>query len=135
MGQHGLAEDIVLAALRPAFFVTESGIDATNAIATDPDLLDLVTWNGSMLTRAATGIGRIDLLHHATLPYAGTGFLIDHTLAVTNRHVALVLAERLRFGMRTGRFGSDMRARPDYHGFVGNRSQQGRGDRGSPYRA
>lgn len=32
LGQHGLAEAIVLAELRPAFFVTNGGIDFSNAV-------------------------------------------------------------------------------------------------------
>jgi len=57
---------------------------------------------------------------HFNLPYAGTGFLIDYTLAVTNRHVALVFTERLRNGtrFRRGRFGVEMEARLDYTGFL-----------------
>ncbi|TGN51596.1 protease [Paracoccus liaowanqingii] len=121
LGRHGLAEAIVLAQLRPAFFVTPSGIDTADAIEADPRLLALVTGNAALLHAASRGVGRIDLLHHASLPFAGTGFLIDDTLAVTNRHVAAVFAEDLRGGyrMRPGRFGTPMEARLDYHGFVG----------------
>ena len=119
-GRHGLAEAIVLAALRPAFFLTDDTIDTADAVETDPLLLDLVTRNAALLIRTAAGVGRVDLILHATLPNAGTGFLIDETLAVTNRHVALVFAERLRtgFGMRAGRFGTAMKARLVYHGFA-----------------
>lgn len=119
LGRRGLAEAIVLANLRPAFFVTENGIDTADAVEADPVLLDLVTRNHALLNRACTGVGRVDLLHHGSLPYAGTGFLIDEALAVTNRHVALVFAERLRIGyrMRTGRFGDAIEARLDYHRF------------------
>ncbi|MFC0199217.1 DNA/RNA non-specific endonuclease [Paracoccus rhizosphaerae] len=124
LGRHGLSEAIVLAALRPAFFLTDDAIDTSDAVETDPLLLDLVTRNAALLIRAAAGVGRVDLIHHATLPYAGTGFLIEDTLAVTNRHVALVFAERLRtgYGMRPGRFGAAMEARLDYHGFAGRTS-------------
>ncbi|WP_410218022.1 DNA/RNA non-specific endonuclease [Paracoccus sp. (in: a-proteobacteria)] len=119
LGQHGMAEAIVLARLRPAFFVSETAIDTTDAVEADPSLLDLVRRNDALLQATCRGVGRVDLLHHSTLPYAGTGFLIEDGLVVTNRHVALVFAERLRSGyrMRPGRFETPMEARLDYHGF------------------
>lgn len=118
MGRHGLAEAIVLAALQPAFFLTDDTIDTTDAVETDPLLLDLVTRNAALLIRTAAGVGRVG--PDPSCRAAGTGFLIDETLAVTNRHVALVFAERLRtgFGMRAGRFGTAMKARLVYHGFA-----------------
>lgn len=56
------------------------------------------------------------------MPYAGTGFLIDDTLVVTNRHVAVEFAERLRSGyrFRKGRFGAPIEARMDYRRFLGD---------------
>ena len=125
LGQHGLAEAIVLAELRPAFFVFDSAIDVTDAVEADPQLLRLVTDNQTSLLNSCRGVGRVDLFHHFNLPYAGTGFLIDDTLAVTNRHVALVFAERLRSGtrFRRGRFGVEMEARLDYHAFYGGNTK------------
>lgn len=122
LGQHGLAEAIVLAELRPAFFVMDDGIDLSNAVECDATLLTAITGNKARLANVAKGIGRIDLTNHFTLPYAGTGFLIDETLVVTNRHVALVFAERLRSGyrMRKGRFGADMETRLDYRRHLGS---------------
>ncbi len=125
LGQQGLAEAIVLAELRPAFFVTESGIDFTNAVEADPALLQAIQANEAALAKACKGVGRVDLINHFTLPYAGTGFLIDDTLVVTNRHVAVVFAEHLRTGyrFRKGRFGADIEARLDYRRFLGDVAQ------------
>jgi endonuclease G, mitochondrial len=125
LGRHDHVEAIVLAELRPAFFVTASGIDRTDAIEADPVLLATITANEAVLARTCKGVGRVDLAHHPTMPYAGTGFLIDDTLVVTNRHVALVFAERLRSGyrFRKGRFDTDMEARLDYHRFLGDASR------------
>jgi endonuclease G, mitochondrial len=125
LGQNGWAEAIVLAELRPAFFVFESAIDVTDAVEADPVLLRLVTENQSKLLASCNGTGRLDLANHFTLPYGGTGFLIDDALVVTNRHVALLFAERLRMGyrFRRGRFGAEMEARLDYHGFLGAASK------------
>ena len=120
LGQQGLAEAIVLAALRPAFFVSESGIDFADAIEADAELLKAIKDNEAPLANACRGVGRVDLVNHFTLPYAGTGFLIDDTLVVTNRHVAMLFAERLRSGyrFRRGRFGADIEARIDYRRFL-----------------
>jgi endonuclease G len=122
LGRHGMAEAIVLAELRPAFFVLESGIDFSNAIDADPVLLQTIEDNKAALQKACKGVGRVDLINHFSLPYAGTGFLIDDTLVVTNRHVALLFAERLRLGyrFRKGRFGADIEARLDYRRFLGD---------------
>lgn len=122
LGQHDLAEAIVLAELRPAFFVTESGIDTEDAIEADPRLLRAIQDNEAVLTKACKAVGRIDLINHFSLSYGGTGFLLDETLAVTNRHVALLFAERLRTGYRflKGRFGANMEARMDYRRFLGD---------------
>ncbi|MEW9612723.1 DNA/RNA non-specific endonuclease [Shinella sp. S4-D37] len=125
LGQYGWAEAIVLAQLRPAFFVFESAIDVTDAVEADPQLLRLVAENQATLLSRCKGVGRVDLTNHFSLPYGGTGFLIDDTLVVTNRHVALIFAERLRMGyrFRRGRFGAEMEARLNYHGFLGSASK------------
>ncbi|PJR08741.1 DNA/RNA non-specific endonuclease [Sinorhizobium meliloti] len=125
LGQYGWAEAIVLAELRPAFFVFESAIDVSDAVEADPELLGLVSENQAALLASCKGVGRVDLTNHFSLPYGGTGFLIDDTLVVTNRHVALIFAERLRMGyrFRRGRFGAEMEARLDYHGFLGSVSK------------
>lgn len=122
LGQQGLAEAIVLAELRPAFFVMESGIDLADAVEADPKLFKAIEDNKSALEKACKGVGRVDLNNHFSLPYAGSGFLIDDTLVVTNRHVALIFAERLRSGyrFRKGRFGADIEARMDYRRFLGD---------------
>lgn len=124
VGRHGIAEAIVLSALRPAFFLTAAGIDTSDAVEADPELLALINGNKAQLEKVCTGVGRVDLINHFTLPFAGTGFLIDEGLVVTNRHVAVEFAERLRAGyrMRHGRFGSEMEARLDYHRFLGGSS-------------
>jgi Trypsin-like peptidase domain/Calcineurin-like phosphoesterase len=40
------------------------------------------------LRRAIPSIGRVELPHHPTLPYGGTGFVVGSDLLMTNRHVA-----------------------------------------------
>ena len=110
------AEAIILSKLRPAYFVLESGIDLDNDIVGDAKLVDLIADNKSQLETICQSVGRVDLMNHWSLPYGGTGFLIDDDLAVTNRHVAQLFAESIWNGYRfkRGRFGQDMESRLDY---------------------
>jgi endonuclease G, mitochondrial len=110
------AEAIILSELRPAYFLRDDGIDLTNAITGDPDLVAAITANKVALEKVSDSVGRIDLVNHFTLPYGGTGFLITEDIAVTNRHVADVFAQGLRGGyrFRKGRFGNDIEAQLDY---------------------
>jgi len=64
LGHHGMAEAIVLAELRPAFFVFDTAIDVTDAVEAHPDLLRLVTDNQATLLDRCLGGGRVDLMHH-----------------------------------------------------------------------
>jgi hypothetical protein len=40
------------------------------------------------LRKAIPSIGRVELPHHPTIPYGGTGFVVGQDLLMTNRHVA-----------------------------------------------
>ena len=42
----------------------------------------------SNLRRIIQSVGRIELPHHPTMPYGGTGFIVGDGLLMTNRHVA-----------------------------------------------
>ncbi|EPX85130.1 DNA/RNA non-specific endonuclease [Salipiger mucosus] len=111
-----VAEAIVLAELRPVYFVMEDGIDLDTDVAGEPELVQMVRDNKPGLETLCASVGRVDLINHWTLPYGGTGFLIDEDLAVTNRHVARLFAEAIWNGFRfkRGRFGQNMEARLDY---------------------
>lgn len=61
------------------------------------------------IRRAIPSIGRIELPHHPTLPYGGTGFVVGDGLLMTNRHVAEIFSSGLgirnlvfRAGYETG---------------------------------
>ena len=106
-------EAIILDRMRPAYFIVDEKIE----IKGEYDRVDLVEQHKAMLESIARSVGRVDLFHHPTLNYAGTGWLIEEDLAVTNRHVALVFAELLRFGnirFRRGAFSETVEARFDY---------------------
>lgn len=105
-------EAIILATLRPAWLVVDDAI----RIEGDFDRVDAVTARKAALERDIRAVGRVDLLHHPTMSFVGTGWLIDRDLAVTNRHVAEVFAQSDGmggFGFRRGTFGEAMEARLD----------------------
>ena len=109
----GALEAIVLEEMRPPYFILRDRIEING----DYDHVDLISANKVLLEKICLGVGRVDLFHHGRLPYAGTGWMIERDIAVTNSHVASVFAEldfarRLRF--KRGTLGNDMEARLDY---------------------
>lgn len=83
-------EAIILAEMRPAYLILGDKIE----IAGDYDHLDLLRQNKAMLESLGRNVGRVDLISHYSLPYAGTGWLVEDDIVVTNRHVAEIFAER-----------------------------------------
>ncbi|MEY9136496.1 V8-like Glu-specific endopeptidase [Bradyrhizobium diazoefficiens] len=49
----------------------------------------------SNIRKVIPSVGRIELPHHPTLPYGGTGFVVGHGLLMTNRHVAEIFSSGL----------------------------------------
>lgn len=88
-GLDARAEAIVLAELRPPYFIKNDKIE----IIGDFDHIDLVRDKKAALERIARNVGRVDLLHHPTYDFVGTGWLIEKDIVVTNRHVAEIFAE------------------------------------------
>jgi len=54
------------------------------------------------IKKTIPSIGRIELPHHPTLPYGGTGFVVGVDLLMTNRHVAEIFCSGL--GLRDLKF-------------------------------
>ncbi|HST05754.1 MAG TPA: DNA/RNA non-specific endonuclease [Chloroflexia bacterium] len=48
----------------------------------------------SRIEAGIRGVGRLELLDHDTYPWVGTAWMITEDIAVTNRHVALVFAQK-----------------------------------------
>ena len=69
--------------------------------------MDLVTAGQELFNLRARSVGRVDLVHHPRLDFAGTGWLIDDDIVVTNRHVAQEFAEADRLGRLRFRRGTD----------------------------
>ena len=109
----GALEAIILEKLRPPYFIVNDKIE----IIGDYDHLDVLKANQPALEKVARSVGRLDLVHHPTLDYGGTGWLVDRDIAITNRHVARLFAERQFLGgfdFKRGRFGEWMEARLNY---------------------
>lgn len=112
-------EAIILADMRPAYFVNGDEI----RIEGDYDRMDLLVGEPgaepqpkAKLEKLITAVGRVDLFGHRSLPYAGTGWLIDESTVVTNRHVAEVFAARDVAGqpiISKGAFGQEMKVLVD----------------------
>ncbi len=103
-------EAIVLADLRPAWFVDNDRI----VMDAPSEQTDSVTANLATLEAACREVGRIDLVAHQTLDYAGTGWLVGTDIAVTNRHVAEAFARAARpdgWAFAPGRFGDPLEVR------------------------
>lgn len=116
--QFGTFEAIILAELRPAYFVVDDKIQLSDSpVEEDPDLVAAIREKKEDLEKVGLSVGRVDLFKHWNLSYAGTGWLIDDDIAVTNRHVASIFAETDwsgRYRFKKGIFNEEMEARLDY---------------------
>lgn len=70
----------------------------------------------AQIRRAARAVGRIDVVGHPQLRYVGTGWLVDHQIVLTNRHVAREFARRdgRRFAFAQGIDGTAMSSSIDF---------------------
>ena len=109
----GALEAIILDKLRPPYLIQRDEIQVKG----EYDRVDLIEARKAELEAVARSVGRVDLFNHPTLSYGGTGWLVAEDVAVTNRHVAEVFAERNWWGayeLRRGAFDERMEARLDY---------------------
>ncbi len=106
-------EAIILDKLRPAYLILRDEIEIRGAY----DHAVLLEARKRDLEAIARSVGRVDLFNHSTLNYAGTGWLIEEDVAITNRHVANIFAQHSwdgRYEFRSGAFDDDMEARLNY---------------------
>lgn len=102
-------EAIILEALRPSLFIREHKIldknEGLNSLARsalagmDLDFEDRTAFeaNRAQLEAVARSAGRLDIFNGFRV-YAGSGWLVDEDIVVTNRHVAMLFARQNRFG-------------------------------------
>jgi endonuclease G, mitochondrial len=84
------SEAIILEFGRPSLLIRDG----------KPDKPDSETWKSrlrpheSRVATAIPAVGRIELRHHPDYEWVGTGWLIENRYLVTNRHVAMIFAEK-----------------------------------------
>jgi len=112
-GPDATIEAIILQTMRPAYLIKNDRIELVGKY----DAVDLIEGNKKRLEEISKSVGRVDLLHHATHDFVGTGWLIDDEIVATNRHVANLFAVATNAGdyeFRAGRSGEMLEARLDF---------------------
>lgn len=92
-----IQEAIVQLEMRPPYLIQNDEILIQGEYGIDNayENRSVIETNRSQLQNVAKSVGRLDLLFHPEgHPFAGTGWLIDETTVVTNRHVAEVFTTR-----------------------------------------
>lgn len=85
-----LTEAVILDFGRPSLLVKNDTFETPDADIWKMRLLHAQP----MVERAIRSVGRVELQDHDTYPWAGTAWMIAEDIAVTNRHVALIFAEK-----------------------------------------
>jgi endonuclease G, mitochondrial len=80
--KHRLEAIVLPNGLRPVFDIQDDSFSDL------PEPWQELNVHRAFLERSIRGIGRINVPGHATLQYAGTGFVVGDGLLLTNRHVA-----------------------------------------------
>lgn len=94
-GSMAAVEAVARAVGRPVYLVRDSKVDLTSARAEAQAWGQILAEASLIIERAAASVGRIEVENYsALLSFAGTGWLIDEGIVVTNRHVAEHFAER-----------------------------------------
>lgn len=95
----GDLETIVFAVGTPVFLVRNNAVDIDSAREEAKAWRRILTDNAANVDRAMVSIGRVDVTN-ADRDYAGTAWVIDDGLVVTNRHVANLFAEASGTGFK-----------------------------------
>lgn len=117
-GVRSLALETIVREGRPAIPIVENRVSFKNAIV-DAAAETIVTRLKQTVAKVEPCIplvGRIDVDNYpSSLNYVGTGWLVAPNIAVTNRHVADLIAQsdKGKFRFRPGRFGEKMRVTLD----------------------
>jgi phosphatidylserine/phosphatidylglycerophosphate/cardiolipin synthase-like enzyme/V8-like Glu-specific endopeptidase len=109
---------------RPAIPILDNKISFQNAIvdAAAQTIVDRLKQAAATVEPCLPLVGRIDVDNYpGAITYVGTGWLIEPNVAVTNRHVAEVIARHNNgnFKFRPGRFGEELRVSFDYRHELG----------------
>jgi endonuclease G len=97
-------ESIIFFTKRPVLDIKNDVAELTFADAESEVWRSRLQTASDRMAHAARAIGRIELEGHDEFAWVGTGWLVDHDVVVTNRHVALTFSQRSgdRFVFRPG---------------------------------
>src|ERR687894_2429682 len=85
-----LSEAIILLFGRPALLVKNDTFEAPISNEWKSRLFP----TKSKIDRAIRSVGRVELMDHPSFDWVGTGWMIAENVVVTNRHVAMLFAEK-----------------------------------------
>jgi endonuclease G len=110
------AETIVLRTGRPVLTVQNDHPELVFRDAESEVWRDRLQRARDLIHHAVLATGRIEVQHHPTFDWIGTGWLVGDDIIVTNRHVAQEFARQqgTRFSFRPGTLGRTMTASLDF---------------------
>lgn len=105
-------ESIILAFNRPSFLIRQNTFDPSPSETWEKLLSPYM----DILNGTISSVGRIEMKNHSSLDWAGTGFLVEENIIVTNRHVAEHFAQTKSQGYdwKTNARGKIVKARIDF---------------------
>ncbi len=111
-----LSETIVLRTGRPVLAVKNDRPELIFKDAESEVWKERLQKATDQIHRAVLASGRVEVQHHPTFDWIGTGWLVREDIIVTNRHVAQEFARRhgTQFRFRQGTLGRTMRASVDF---------------------
>jgi len=120
----GLVLETIVREGRPAIPVLDNRISFQNAIvdAAADTIVKRLKETASVIERCIPLVGRVDVDNYPTaLSYVGTAWLVDNNIAITNRHVAELIARNNNgaFKFRPGRLSEELRVSVDYRHEMG----------------
>jgi phosphatidylserine/phosphatidylglycerophosphate/cardiolipin synthase-like enzyme/V8-like Glu-specific endopeptidase len=109
---------------RPAIPILENRISFQNAVvdAAAETIVSRLKETAAVIESCIPLVGRVDVDNYPTaLTFVGTAWLVDSNIAVTNRHVADLIARNNngKFQFRPGRLGEELRVAVDYRHEMG----------------
>jgi endonuclease G len=109
-------ETIVLRTGRPVLLVKNDQPDLVFKDAESAVWRDRLAKAKDHIHRAVLATGRIEVRHHPTFDWIGTGWLVEEDIIVTNRHVAQEFGRRqgTRIAFRPGTLGRPMKPSVDF---------------------
>ncbi len=105
-------ESVIRAFNRPSLIIQNGKFDS----ATSETWKNILSQYENNLINVLPAVGRIELKNHPKLDWAGTGFLIDSDIVVTNRHVAneFSRADGQGYSWKVNRYNKYIRGRIDF---------------------